>query len=496
MRVLFRSDAGPEIGTGHVMRCMALADAMASWGHEPVFAITAEALEVAPLLSSRPWKKILLENKAAEEVQIRPIASGMSGENFCAVVDHYGLGKPFEIALRTYADFIAVLEDRTDRTHHCDLLINSNAGVDPETYRALVPASCRLLLGPKHAPMRGEFADMRPDSLTRRSGDSPPKRILVSFGGSDPANGTGFALAALQPLSSRFRIDVAIGTAAPALGDLQKRYGEIAEFHAGTGRMAELMRDADLAIGAGGSTAWERAALGLPAILVTIADNQREIARALHEAGAALDLGPIHSLNPGKLTDAIEKMAADKTCIKKMSVAAGSLTDGRGALRIAIAMAGKEVLKDSSTVELRRAEPEDQDLVLGWQREPGARNFSRNPNPPSKEEHARWFPAAVNDPARMFAIVLCDGKECGFVRLDRKAMDRCEVSLLITQAGHGRGIGTAALRLVRKCAPKAALEAYILPENSASVAAFAKAGYTHAAEGLMRSVPREQNHHD
>ncbi len=485
---VMRCDASPEAGTGHVMRCMALAEELERLGFEPVFVISKGTVETVPALAAKKWRLIEAAG-AAESEQAKAIDRALPGHAALLVADHYNLGKEFELATCKFTDRIAVLEDKTSRAHECDLLINSNAGLTDLIYRPrFVSDACRILLGPKYAPLRAEFSELRDTALERRKGEIV-KRVLVSFGGSDPANGTGLALAALEQISPRPKIDVAIGSAATAIKDLQNRYGNIAAFHVGTNKMAELMCAADLAIGGGGSTAWERAALGLPTILVTIADNQRDIAQALHGAGAAIDLGEVKSVSAERLRKTIEEVRDDPAWLIKMAAAASGLTDGHGARRIAIALSGNEIAKGDARIQLRRVEPEDQNLVLNWQREPNARRHSRNPKPPTEQEHSHWFPAAVNDPNRVFAIVLCNGEACGFVRLDGKAQSNYEVNLLVAASHQKRGIGVAALKLARKCVPSAAFDASILPENKASVAAFTKAGYTHAADDLMRSVP-------
>ncbi|HUS96097.1 MAG TPA: GNAT family N-acetyltransferase [Hyphomicrobiaceae bacterium] len=128
-------------------------------------------------------------------------------------------------------------------------------------------------------------------------------------------------------------------------------------------------------------------------------------------------------------------------------------------------------------VWLRPMEPTDELLIFDWQWEPGARSHSRNPKPPSREEHAAWMAGKLADPSCCAMVVMEDGRPAGVLRLDRLREEGLEVSILIEQRSRGKGIGSAALRAANRLVPHLRLVAEIYPENTASLRAFAGAGF-------------------
>ncbi len=191
------------------------------------------------------------------------------------VVDHYGRDAVFERACRAWARRILVLDDATGRDHDCDLLLDAAAS-DPAPYRDRVPAHAQLLLGPAYATLRPAFLARRGEALARRDG-RPVRNILVSLGATDPANATCRVLDALEPVLGEAAVTVVLSSRAPHLAEVQRRARGAITLMTDVADMAELMTKADLAIGAAGSSAYERAVLGLPTVMVTLADNQRGI---------------------------------------------------------------------------------------------------------------------------------------------------------------------------------------------------------------------------
>ncbi|HMA50880.1 MAG TPA: UDP-2,4-diacetamido-2,4,6-trideoxy-beta-L-altropyranose hydrolase [Magnetospirillaceae bacterium] len=303
--LVIRADASKTIGGGHVTRCLSLADELRRRGWRCALMTGAET---AATVALPDW---------LEEV---PDAADL------LIVDHYGLAAPWESGCRSWARRILVVDDLADRTHECDLLLDQAAGRREEDYRPLVPPACRLLLGPSYAILRPEFVTgpKRPAC--------PGRRLLINFGAADPQNIAGLVLRALAATGERFDADVVCGASTehiPALQAIARQSDGEVTIHGQVANMAELMAKADLAIGAGGSASWERCALGLPSIVLTLADNQSWTARALAEAGAAL--------NPAVADAAREALALlgapDRLSI--MSAKAAALCDGRGAERVA-----------------------------------------------------------------------------------------------------------------------------------------------------------------
>ena len=218
--------------------------------------------------------------------------AGAGGTTFdWLIVDHYGIDARWERRLRPTCRGLMVIDDITDRTHDCDLLLNQNLGRVAVDYDGLIPPACRVLVGPRYALLRPEFAEFRPRSLERRA--SPRlEHLLISMGGVDKDNVTGMMLDVLRdcPLPASCRISVVMGPHAPWLEQIRKQASSMqwaTEVLLNVDNMAEIMSESDLAIGAAGSTSWERCALGLPTIIVILAENQQAIGRALDVAGAA-----------------------------------------------------------------------------------------------------------------------------------------------------------------------------------------------------------------
>jgi len=476
---VFRCDADPASGAGHVYRCLSLAMRLAALGWRCTFAVGHQTV---PALARAGFAVMPLP--PGEEAELRALTAAPAE---LLVIDHYGRDARFESACRSAFGRILVLDD-APRPHDCDLLLDATPGRTPADYAGLVPAQAGLLCGPAFAALRPDFIEHRATALARRSGRLD--RVLVSIGGSDAGGATALAAEAARRALPDARIDVVAGGAAPGLPGIRRAAAGIGgTLHVDTDAMAGLMAAADLAIGAPGGSSWERCALGLPALLFTVAANQRANAAALAAAGAAEDLGPPDAWSVERLADRIAALARDPHRLRAMGRAAAALTDGNGALRVAMALAGTAQAGDRAVV-LRPAVAEDADAILDWQREPDARRFARNAAVPTDAEHAAWMAGRLAAADNVTAIVELAGRPAGLLRLDPHG-DALEVSILIAAAAQGRGVGRAALALARRLAPGRDLWAEVLPGNDRSRALFRAAGYADAdGNWLVAEAPR------
>jgi UDP-2,4-diacetamido-2,4,6-trideoxy-beta-L-altropyranose hydrolase len=244
------------------------------------------------------------------------------------VLDHYGRDAKLERACRPWATRILVLDDLADRTHDCDLLLDSGLTRRPEDYAGLVPQGTRLLLGPGHALLKPQFAAKRPASLARR-GAGRLARVLVSFGLGEVSAFTAMALYGVRASGLDLAIDVVVG---PGVSVPAAREPGIA-WHQGLSDLSGLMMDCDLAIGAGGTTSWERSCLGVPSLLAMMAENQRDNIEALVARGAARQ-----AQNAEAIAAALRAFDADPASLAAMARAAAALCDGGGAGRVIAAM--------------------------------------------------------------------------------------------------------------------------------------------------------------
>lgn len=357
MLVAFRTDASIQIGTGHVMRCLTLAEELTRHGHKCWFICREHHGHLGSLIKSKSYGLTLLpggsgddsylENDHAENYALwlgvpwqedaGQTLNALSSLNpDWLVVDHYALDEKWEETVLPKSTRLMVIDDLADRPHRADLLLDQNLGRDVMDYAGLVPASCRVLVGPHFALLRPEFSALREASLARRRQQPQFKQLLISLGGVDKDNVTGQVLSALRAcdLPSTLNIVVVMGATAPWLDDVKARAADIncqVEVVVNVTDMAQRMANADLAIGAAGITTWERCCLGLPAMMVVLAQNQWPIAQALAKTGGAVCLGTsdrIHELTT-KLT-----AISSKGMLHEISMEAEAVTDGEGAKRL------------------------------------------------------------------------------------------------------------------------------------------------------------------
>jgi UDP-2,4-diacetamido-2,4,6-trideoxy-beta-L-altropyranose hydrolase len=348
--IAFRTDATSEIGTGHFMRCLALADALKERGAHLRFVSHNLPAYLRDMLVARGIDLVALCNETTEPADDLAHSRwlGTSQKNDAQatikaltdqqwdwiIVDHYALDARWERALRVSTKRLMVIDDIADRYHDCDMLLDQNLYTDmQERYAGKVPPQCRLLLGPKYALLRPEFRETR-KRVSQRTGVA--KRILVFFGGMDTDNYTVRAIEALVELGlGALQVDVVVGMHHPCLEEIQALCkSHEYHCHVQTKRMAELMESADLAIGAGGSACWERCCLGLPAVLVALAENQIDIAKMLDSVSASIYIGTIETADSSAIQRSVSFFLRDSTQLKLFSQQAFSLVDGMGIDRV------------------------------------------------------------------------------------------------------------------------------------------------------------------
>lgn len=338
MQVAFRADASVSLGAGHVMRCLALADELRRQGATTQFICREHPGHLCDLIEAKGHALSRLPAAPADSRSDAEQSTAAVAAADWLVVDHYGLDAGWESALRARTRRILAIDDLADRRHDCDLLLDQNLQAETHArYPALLPAGCRRLLGPDYALLRPEFRLARERGRAVRRA---PHRLLVSFGGADVGGETLKVLAAIAAFDrADLTIDVVIGAANPHRAQIEKACGALANAHAlvDVADMAALMAEADLAIGAGGSSNWERCCLGLPAVLVAIADNQVASSQALAEAGAVAYLGTSARVGVETWRDGITACLRGDW-LAAAAARASALADGRGAQRVVDAM--------------------------------------------------------------------------------------------------------------------------------------------------------------
>lgn len=351
MHIVFRTDASVQIGTGHVMRCLTLADALRDAGAKCTFICRSHAGHLMDLIHQRGHTSIALAIQPvspAHEQDTRQHASWL-GSDWASdasetaqhlavahadwlIVDHYALDIRWETALRPHCKRLMVIDDLADRAHDCDLLLDQNLGRTREDYKSHLPNTSTALLGPRYALLRPEFSALREDSLSRRN--SPElKHLLITLGGVDQDNFTEQVLNALRqcPLPTSLHITVVMGAHAPWLEQIKATAHTMpcpTQVLVNVPHMARWMTVSDLCIGAAGGTAWERCSLGLPSFVIAMAANQQAGALALEEHGAARIFK-----NAAELIELVKKLLIPNeptALLKQLSMSAAQVTTGNG----------------------------------------------------------------------------------------------------------------------------------------------------------------------
>ena len=320
MNIIFRTDASEQIGSGHVMRCLTLAKRYRREGHTVSFIMRelpsnliafvvdeSFAVHVLPyvpheeaLTGYLAWLTVTQEQDAAETGEVLRTMGAIDR----LVVDHYALDAVWESVCRPLVHEIMVIDDLANRRHDADILLDQNYYENAsQRYDGLVPQNCRLLLGPAHALLRDEFYEMKP-----RRRDGSLRNILVFYGGSDLTDETSKALRALRALNLRAaEINVVVGASNPQREQVRTLCASLpnVHYHCQVSDMAALMNAADLVLGAGGTTTWERLALGLPSVVTAIADNQVEICENCARAGLISYLGRAEDVGADDIARAV-----------------------------------------------------------------------------------------------------------------------------------------------------------------------------------------------
>lgn len=492
--VLFRFDAGPEIGGGHAMRCATLEAAFRAAGWRALRLVSQETADHLHLESEDPTVVILDADDGAGEADA-VAAQGICGD--LLVVDHYGRDRSFETPARRFAKKILVIDDLADRIHDCDWLLDATPGRTVEDYQGKVPQTAALLLGPKYALIRRQFRQFRVPAAEKRAATSTntPTRILISCGLIDSANATELALAALAQAKLDADVDVVLGPNAAHLKAIERRAQQADDrisLHVDSAHISALMTNADLCIGAGGTTTWERCCVGLPSLVIGVADNQRPNAAALGKAAVAEVAGWIGALSEQALSETITRLWNDRARRQEMAEKGMTLVDGRGAERVVLATLAPASHDEGATIRLRPAEQEDCATILEWQRAPETRRFARNPGIPTKAEHDYWYSVKLTQSDCWFTIIEVSGEAAGFLRFDQRGTgpdgDIFEISIAVAPAFHRRGIARAALQLAQQFMKGNILTAQVLSGNEPSAALFRTAGFAETTRGWYRAA--------
>jgi len=492
--VAIRVDASVEIGSGHVMRCLTLADELKKRGAIVSFLCRELSGNLIGLIESKGFKvyrlvfgvkgknsKIKPTKNAVHEISWREDADavvkilGTNPKLSWMIVDNYALDARWESKIRACTQHIMVIDDLADRLHDCDLLLDQNLyDGTGNRYEGILPEKCISLLGPRYALLRPEFLEIRQKIGDR---DRMLPKIFVFFGGCDSTNETEKAMTAIQTAGfDKVRVDVVVGAGNPRRNVIKKKCDTIQNFnfHCQIENMAELMEKADLAIGAGGSTVWERCAVGLPSLVIAVAENQIQQSVTAARHGLLFYLGFYSTVSTEKLSELLRVISCYPEMMRAFEKKGMALVDAKGTQRVADHLM-------SQSITLRRARPEDCDSMLEWRNDEETRRHIFETTLISPDDHRSWYNKAITNPDCLLLIGEIDNQPIGVLRFDLKA-DKAIVSVYLVPSNHGRGIGTQLIRSgtlwLKKNQPEVKLiSARVLSNNKASLTAFKKAGY-------------------
>lgn len=523
MLVVIRCDGSTVIGSGHAIRCLTLARKLRSSGARVIFLSRENDGDLIGYIR-RDFEVLSLprlpqggEGKANEvstfgqwlgcgqeedaEDCIRILNSkGITSVDWI-VVDHYGIEIDWEERMLRGLRGIAkpkllAIDDLANRRHQADILLDQNyhGAIGEKRYKGLVPPKCRLLAGPRYALLSHEYAHLR-RLIPRRT---EIRRILIFFGGSDPADLTTRTLKALMDPELRdIAVDVVIGSQCRSRKKIESVVAErkYTSLYRSIPTLAGLIARADLAIGACGSTSWERLCLKLPSIVITFGEDQELVAKPLSREGFIQHIGNEIEVD----VDAIRAAIRQHIDNGHDSLDLADITDGFGTDRIAMAMLGRK-----DVVRLRRSSWEDEGILLQWANNHMVRSNSFTPKDITPADHRFWFKQMLerSDRLQFIAETSC-GVPVGQIRFDKLddlGLDTNEarIDLSIDTCVRGQNMSSDLVQLgiqeMRKIwGENIKVIAEVFDDNHPSNGCFRKAGFALVSKSMVKGSARSLN---
>ena len=518
MNIVIRTDASIYIGTGHVMRCLVLATGLVKRGHQISFAmrpqqgdliqfVQSKGFDVLALTSPEHWNKPSSNADYAAWLQVTELEDANefsllvenSAKVDLVIVDHYGINQVWEEHVAKALQCQMMVVDDLLREHFCNLLLDQTFGRKREEYQALLPSAVSILTSSEFALLNPDFAKIRHKENTADTDFIEQHKVLIMMGGIDNSNASFKVLNALKkhislkPNHNFQTINVIINDKSPYYHDVVNfiaKQSEVFKQIDFVSDMASFMKSHTIAIGAPGGTSWERACLGIPNIIIPLADNQRMVCQTLMDNGAAIKVD-LESLN-SDFSPALDSIIDNYHDFQKNNFL---LCDGLGLYRTIFAIEQLSVKSESSIFSgCRLANNEDIKQVYQWQIQPETRRYALNTDIPTWEVHSKWMANKLAAHDNYFYIIEIKSSQgnanaAGVVRLDKIADSTYLISIFIAPDFHGNGIAQHALTYIDTVHSDLTIDATVLSENTASVKLFTRANYKQIAAEKFQRTP-------
>jgi len=480
--LIIRVDATSEIGTGHVMRCLALAQVWQDKGGKVVFISHCESEALRKRIIAEGIDLISVDKSHPDPFDIDFTISTLNKRKAnnstlktWLVVDGYHFDADYQRSIKA-ADYKLLWIDDCGHSDHyyADLVLNQNIYAEPRYYINR-ESYTQLLLGTRYALLRREFNRWQG---WQREIAPLGKKILVTLGGVDPDNVTVKVVQALKQVDvPGMEARIVIGPANPHLELSKKGIRDDSRLHllSNVADMPELMAWADVSITAGGTTCWELAFMGLPGLMIILADNQRPVGQWLDRSGIGVNLGWHAGLSPHQIYQAALDLLGAPETRKAMALKGQALIDGEGADRILMFV-------QNNRLRLRRVRDDDCQLLWRWANDTAVREASFITEAILWEDHVRWFSQKRNDPSCLQFIAVDDREQpVGQVRFDLKDGESAEIGVSIDRERWGSGYGKLLLELAAaelfRTTTVRTINSFIKIDNNKSINAFEKAHY-------------------
>jgi UDP-2,4-diacetamido-2,4,6-trideoxy-beta-L-altropyranose hydrolase len=479
--IVFRADASPQIGTGHVMRCLAFGQTFRKVGERPVFVMCM----VTPMMRDR------LESEGFEVKILNCIPGGFDDAKQTVeaskdlsspwiVVDGYHFDATYQRSIKELGKKLLLIDDHGSASHYyADIVLNQNIYASEKLYSKKEP-NTTLLLGTRYALLREEFLEWQG---WKRKIPALAQNILVTLGGSDPENVTKKIYDAIIQLELN-QLNVIIVTANNQYLDQMKCLIEKSkantELKSNVEKMSDLMAWADIAVSAGGTSTWELAFMGVPMITLAIADNQCQIVEELKKARVAVNAGWHKDITPSMIAENISKLICDPKKRSEMSQRSQALVDGNGADRVLKVLRCVSSSQEIKCVQLRRVQKGDEDFLWHLANGQDVRFASFSTKMIPWEDHIKWFRKQLNDPSCIFFIATFENIPIGQVRFKIKDGE-ATISVSVEKEYRKRNLGSEIIRIstqkIFDSTTTKKVHAYVKIDNTVSVLAFQKAKY-------------------